>query len=296
VFDRLYPPLVDSWKAGREKQRLLQREAFAHRATELFDTARRRIGMAALGVDLLLSQPICWGIATVNGFRADDRIDTTGYLEGAPNRASRDKVDLVADRAEVCRWLRSQEQRLRDLDLFTIPTQLELAYLLHNAFGSLAPDHCVGMTRQGLVRFGEIEAWAQQRDEIFLTNGTPLMISARPPRVTHHPTGAEFTLPENCFLPFLLAYGDPFPDMFPSALHRDPNFEFSRNHAELTWEKFWWRLSGHMEGSFLKAVCRAWSCDIGAIVAPLAHRQWSDALYPDDESLSPIFGYRLNRP
>jgi hypothetical protein len=296
VFDRLYPPLTESWRASYENQRLLVREAFARRATELFDASQRRIGLAAFGVDLTyMATPNYAGIVSVQGFRADGVSSFAGYLEGAPSRASRDKVDLVADHAEVSRWLSSQEQRLRETGAFDESHQLELALTLHQAFGTLAPDHCIGMTGTGLLRFGEIEAWAARQDQIFLTSGPPLMINSRPPRVTHYTTGRDVTLPGNWFAPFLIAY-DLFVDIFPYSLHRDPDYEFAREHIELTWEKFWWRISGDIEGSFLRGVCRAWGCEVGDVLAPVAERRWSDVAYFDDASLGPIFGHRFNRP
>jgi hypothetical protein len=296
VFDRLYPPMTHSWRVSRERQRLLLREAFAQRATEVFDATHQRIGLAALGFDLQFNEPALSGIVTVNGFRADQSNDFSGYLEGAPNRASRDKVDLVAGPTEVRNWLASQEQRLRDLGLFTETNQLELAWTLHRAFGSLAPDHGIGMIRQGVLRYGDIEAWARQRDEIFLVNGPPLMPHTRPARVTHQLAGIDLTLPENWFFPYMFSYDQLLIDMFPSILHRDSAFEFARDHIELTWEKYWWKTSGDMEGSFFKSICRAWACDLGDLLIPLAGRQWSDAAYLDDESLGPVFGRRLNRP
>lgn len=42
VFDRLYPPLMDSWRAGQEKQRLQLRDAFVEQATELVGGSGRR--------------------------------------------------------------------------------------------------------------------------------------------------------------------------------------------------------------------------------------------------------------
>lgn len=296
VFDRLYPPRSGGWQANLEKQRLLQREAFSRRASELFDSTNRRIGLAALGEDLRLSETLGRGMVTVNGFLADEVVDFTGYIEGTPNRASRDKVNLAPDPGEVRRWLKAQEQRLRDLGLFTDSIQSEHSYVLHSAFGALAPDHYVGITRQGSLRFGETEAWARQRDEIFLARGLPLIFSSRPPRVTHQPTGAEPTLSENCFVSCAVVYGDLLYDMFPNSANRDVDFAFARFHEELTWERLWWQLSGSIEGSFLKSVCRAWSCSVGDILAPPAQRQWSDTLDLEDNSLTPLFGYRLNRP
>ena len=297
VFDRLYPPLTDSWRISQEKQRLLLREAFTQRATELFDSTHRRIGLAVLGADLLYwSQLNYTGIVAVNGFLADEIRDFAGYLEGTPNRASRDKVDLVADRDEVRRWFASQEKQLRDTHKFSESIQLELGYTLHRAFGRFADDHCVGMTRQGLLRFGEVERWAAQRDEIFLTGGPPLTWHTRPPRVMHHNAGIEITLPENWFTSCAISYDQIFQDLFPLTLNSDPDFEFARYHTELTWEKFWWRVSGSIDGPFLRHVCRAWSCTIGDLLAPLARRHWNDVAYLDDPALGPVFGYRVQRP
>src|SRR5579884_84683 len=297
VFDRLYPPQTDSWRISQEKQRLLLREAFARRATELFDEQQHRIGFAVLGADLLYwSQLNYMGVVPVNGFLADEFMAFAGYIEGKPNRASRDKVDLVAERDEVRRWFGTQESRLRDLGQFTESIQLELGWTLQLAFGRLAADYSIGMTREGLLRFGEVESWAARRDEIFLASGPPLSWNTRPPRLMHYLAGIEVLLPENWFTPCGISYDQIFFDMFPPVLNRDPAYESARYDVELTWQKSWWRMSGGIFGTFIRHVCQAWSCDVGDVLAPIAQRGWGDTAYLEDESLGPVFGYRLTRP
>jgi hypothetical protein len=152
------------------------------------------------------------------------------------------------------------------------------------------------MTREGLLRFGEIQRWAAKRDQVFLLWGLPLTWETRPPRVRHYHAGLDVTLPEN-WVSLCNVLDDPiFPEMFPAQYVRDSDFEFARYHTELTWEKFWWRYSGYMDGPFIRAVCRAWSCEVGDVLAPIAQRRWSDVAYLDDESLGPVFGYLLRRP
>ena len=83
---------------------------------------------------------------------------------------------------------------------------------------------------------------------------------------------------------------------FPVVANRDPDFAFAGQHEELTWEKQWWRFSGTIEGELLRNVCRAWSCEVGDLLAPIADRHWSDFAYLDDRSMGPVFGYRLQHP
>jgi len=297
VFDRLYPPVVDSWRAGHEKLRLELREAFAERATDLFDDNHGRIGLAALGSDLWYRSQFDYrGTVPVDGLLADESISFMGYIDGVPSRASRDKVDLAANHDEVRRWLRSQERRLRDIGQFSDSIQLEFAYTLHRALGGLAADHAVGLTRNGILRTGGIESWAAERDEVFLAQGMPLICQSRPPQVMHFLAGVEVILPADWIM-LCSIYVDPtFIDMFPLNNNRDPDFAFARSHRELTWEKLWWRFSGLMEGDLLRKICRAWSCEIGDVLGPVAQRHHSDVAYLDDVSLGPVFGYRLNRP
>jgi hypothetical protein len=297
VFDRLYPPLTDSWLVGREKQRIQLREAFAQRATELFDEEHRRIGLAVLGPDLLFwSQLNYFGIVLVNGFRADEVISFAGYLDGEPNRASRDKVDPVASRGEMSRWLRTQEQRLRDLGQFTDSLQMESGYTMLRANRSLADDYTIGMVENRVLRLGEIGPWAAEREEIFLVSGFPLDVFTRPPHVTHYHSGITVELPDNWVVLCQYSFDEIITKLFPSQLNRDPAYEYARSHKTLTWEKYWWRVSGQIWGLFLKEVCRAWSCDVGSLLAPLAERRWSDTDHLPDPSMGTVFGLRLNRP
>lgn len=172
VFDRLYPSLLNSWQANQEKQRLRLREAFVERATELFDDDQQRIGLAALGSDLLYwSQLTYRGIITVSGFLADEAMGFAGYLVGRPDRASRDQAKPVADQEQLRRWIREQEQRLRSTGNYTDSLQLELAFTQYRALHSLPEDAAFAMTAEGLVRPGDISRWAAQRTEVFLAEG-----------------------------------------------------------------------------------------------------------------------------
>lgn len=297
VFDRLYPPMVDSWRVGLEKQRLQLRDAFAERATELLDTSGRRIGLATLWTDLLYQDRLSYqGTVTVNGFLADKSPTFAGYLAGQPSRASRDKASLVANRDEVRHWMRAQEQRLRDIGHFDDPVQLELAYTLHCAFSGLPDDVAFGMTAQGLLRRGDISAWASRRDEVFIAGGSSLIWRTRPPQVQHRLSGKDMRLPDNWVLLFEAFSSPVLMSIFPNSLNRDADYEFARNHPTLTWQKLWWRLSGGLTGLFLRALCQAWSCDIEELLAPVENRHWSDIGYLGDESLGSVWGYLLRRP
>ncbi|MFC1419472.1 ATP-binding protein [Streptacidiphilus cavernicola] len=297
VFDRLYPPLTGSWRFGLEKQRVQLREAFVQRATELFDDSGRRIGLAALGPDLLYWNQLGYmGIVPVNGFLGDESIAFAGYLEGLPNRASRDQVDLVADRAVVSRWFSDQERRLRETGDFSDSVQLELAYTFQRVLGRLGADFGCGMTSEGVLRPGRMGSWAAQRSEIFLAMGMPLSWNTRPPQVIHYLSGTQVRLPDDWVSIFFYSNADIFLGMFPDSYNRDPAYEFSRDQPGLAWEKVWWRMSGNLHGLLLREICRAWSCDVGDLLAPVAQRQWSDFMYLEDASLGPVFGYLLRRP
>lgn len=297
VFDRLYPPLTDSWRIGHEKQRLQLRDAFAVRATELLDEDGRRIGLAALGSDLLYwSQLNYEGIVPVNGFLGDESVMFAGYLEGRPNRASRDKAELVASRDVIRQWMRTQVQRLRDIGSFSDSIQLELAYTLHRAFNHLMGDVALGMTSEGLLRKDGIPAWASGREEIFLAEGLPLTWSTRPPRVVHYLSGRNVELPANWATLCTYANGTTFTDIFPAALNRETSYEFARNHPNLSWQKLWWRMSGTTYGLFMRALSEAWSCSIEDLLAPVAQRHWSDVCDLGDDNVGPVWGYLLRRP
>lgn len=60
--------------------------------------------------------------------------------------------------------------------------------------------------------------------------------------------------------------------------------------------KTWWRMSGDLDGLFLRALCRAWSCTPESVLAPVEQRDWSDMLHLADESLGTVPGYLLRRP
>jgi hypothetical protein len=297
VFNRLYPPVKGYWRPGREELRLTLRDEFVHRATELFDDEDRRIGLAALGSYLSYRGDFdSRGIVPVNGLFADNHFEFFGYINGSPSRASRDKVELAATDDALRRWLASQERRLRDIGTFTDSIQLEHAYILHRAFGKLAQDHAVGLSGQGILRIGEIAAWATRRDELFLADGAPLIWSGRPPRVAHYPTGTEVNLEDNWIMVGTPFIGAVFANRFPIVRNRDPDFTFARHHRDLTWQKQWWMSSGAIEGDLLRGICQAWSCEIGDILAPVAERRWNDLVDLGDPTLEKVFGYRLRRP
>jgi hypothetical protein len=138
--------------------------------------------------------------------------------------------------------------------------------------------------------------WASQRGEIFLVEGFPLTWRTRPPRISHYATGTDISLPENWIMTGGMSSGVEFARCFPVIENRDHEFSFAQHQQGLTWEKQWWWFSGEVDGDFLRNVCRAWSCEIEELLAPIADRHWSDFAYVDDQSTEPIFGYRLQRP
>lgn len=297
IFDRLYPPIEDFWQPGREKLRLLIRDAFTRRATSLFYDNGRQAGLATLGSDLYYQGRFRYrGIVPVNGLLADQPMDFMGYINGVPSRASRDQAELAVSNDGLRHWLRSQEQQLRKLGEFTDSMQLELAYIMHRILGELAPDHAIALTKQGVLRVDSVGSWAANHDEIFLAEGIPLSSKTRPPRVIHYITGMDLILEENwvtvCdrFMGILLA------NRFPVAQGRDPNFAFARGHRDWTWEKQWWHFSGMIEGELLRNICASWSCDIGDLLAPIAERGWNDFAQLNDPAIGPVYGYRLRRP
>jgi hypothetical protein len=297
VFDRLYPPLTDSWRVGQEKQRLQLRDAFLERATELLDESGRRIGLATLWTDLnYQGQGDFRGIVPVNGFLADQTFAFAGYVAGEPSRASRDKASLVADQEQVRRWMRSQEQQLRDIEHFNDSVQLELAHTLHTAFKNLSDDIAFAITAQGLLRPSNVASWAAQRNEIFIASGPGLEVRSRPPQVCHYLSGRTVVLPDNWVLLYQRTILPPLFNVFPDILNRDAEYESARNHPTLTWQKVWWRMSGGLYGLLIRALCQAWSCTIEALLAPLEERQWSDSCHLDDETTDPVWGYLLQRP
>ncbi|MFD8094249.1 HD domain-containing protein [Streptomyces malaysiensis] len=296
VFDRLYPPMTESWQARQEERRLQLRDHFIERAAELLDDSGRRIGLATIWTNLFYyAQGDLRGIVTVNGFRADDTMAFVGYLAGRPSRASRDKVNLIADREQVRHWMRVQEQWLRDSKHFGDLIQLDLAYTLYRTLGSLADDVAFAVTAQGLLRPADIGAWVEQRNEIFIS-WAPLSWRPSPPHIFHYVSGQDVQLPDHWVVIRQSGYVSPIYDMFPDILNRDSEYEHARHQRTLTWQKFWWRMSGDLFGLFLRAVCQAWSCSLEALLAPLEQRHWSDHYQMDEEGLGSVSGYLLRRP
>ncbi|MGJ5754559.1 HD domain-containing protein [Streptomyces puniciscabiei] len=297
VFDRLHPPATHGWRAGQEKQRLRLRDDFVRRATELLDDRGRRIGLATLGDELFYAGRGNYrGIVTVNGFLADESTAFAGYLAGRPGRASRDQAALVATQDGMRAWMRSQEQRLRDLGQFSDPFQLEHAYTLYSAFNGIPDDVAFAITGQGLLRPADAAGWVARRDEVFLSFGLPLAWRSRPPEVLHYLSGQSVRLPEDWIIICGRAATAPLSEVFPAVENFDADYGFARHHTTLTWQKAWWRMSGELEGLFLRAVCEAWSCTLEAVLAPVERRNWYDIRHLDDESLGGVLGYLLRRP
>ncbi|MER6537221.1 ATP-binding protein [Streptomyces sp900105755] len=297
VFDRLYPPQIHGRRIAEEKQRLHLREDFVGQATELVDHHGRRIGLATLGNDLYYAGRGNYrGIVTVNGLLSDESICFAGYLAGQPSRASRDQAALVATQDEVRDWMHSQEQRLRGTGRFGDPVQLEQAYTLYGAFNGIAGDIAFAFTAQGLLRPADTADWVAQRNEVFLAFGLPLAMQTRPPRVFHYVSGQNVQLPDNWVITFNRVADAPLSEVFPPVMNRDADYEFARHHTTPTWQKTWWRMSGDLDGLFLRILCEAWSCTPEAVLAPVGRRHWSDSRHLDDESLGAVQGYLLQRP
>ncbi|WP_327396109.1 HD domain-containing protein [Streptomyces phaeochromogenes] len=297
VFDRLYPAYLDNWNIGEEKQRLEMRDEFAARATELLDDSGTRIGLATLWNGLQYRENYRYrGTVTINGFLADKSIDFLGYLAGRPSRASRDRADLVATQEHVRQWIRAQEQQLRNMDQFDEALQLQLAGTLYRAFGSLPDDVAFSLTSQGAMRPCDISEWAAQREQIFLAAGIPLAWNTRPVGVYHYASWQRIQLPDDWILVCENYPGLPLSEVFSYAENRDTAYDSARNDTALTWQKRWWRISGDLDGYFLRSLCEAWSCTPESLLEPIERRNWSDTLPLDDEGLSPVWGYLLQRP
>lgn len=300
VFDRLYPPAVneDRWP-GRAELRAQIRTLFAQRATELLDSDGNRIGLAALGGDLYYRSQFNYrGVVTVNGFLADESTNFMGYVNGLPGRASRDKAEFAATVDEIRGWLTSQERKLREIGAFDDAMQLELAFVLHRArLGQLSPDHAVALTREGILRVGDVARWAAAHNEVFLADGVvPLVTDSRPPSVRHFFTGADIPMPPGWTILYGMQYGSEFTNKLDIDNIRDQNYRFASDQNKWTWENRWWWLSGYIEGAVIGEICRAWSCSIRDVLGPIAKRGWNDYALLDGYPMEPVFGYWLRRP
>lgn len=294
AFDMLYPPVKLGGTIG-EKQRLALRAAFEERATEIVDEKGGRIGLAALGQDFYLSGPRdIQGAVLVNGLRADDYFYFAGYLEGKPSKASRDKAELVAEKAELRAWMSTQVDRQRELNLFDPSVRLELGYSLNVANVELDEDHPVAFVGDGLLSIGQFAAWASERAEILVSQGWPISFDTRPPRLVHYPTGTQVTLPDGWIFPAPSLAHNVLDDVF--GLNTDPEYESARLQPSLTWQKTWWRLSGRVEGVVFRLLCRAWSCDIADLLEPVGRRGWNDFEDCGYPQIGPVPVYRLRRP
>lgn len=293
VFDLLHPPSKSDGPIG-ESQRKLRRAEFARLATELVDAHGNRLGLATLGDALNLSgSRTLRGAVVVDGFRADEHLTFTGFLLGRPSRASRDRVELSADRGELRAWLRSQEERIRDLNQFSPTVQTLLANILHSAHGMLRDDHIVAVLPTGPATVADVSRWAAEQQTIMFCQGWPLTMMRGSMLVFRFPEFTTVELPERWLYPVPSYVQEPFDESFD--LNRDPRFESSRTDLTNTWQKIWWRRSGHIEGLVLRLICAAWQCDIGDILAPVAERGWDDFEEIGDGE-EPIPVYRLERP
>jgi hypothetical protein len=294
VFDVLYPPVNDGGAIG-EVQRVDVRKEFELRATEQLDADGQRIGLAVLGRDLVWgTSRDLMGAVLVNGLHGDGYQFFTGYMEGRPSRASRDKVDLVADADEFRQWLASQEARLRELGRFHMPTQLEFGQTLYQSRSTLSDDHHLGMASNGLIPLGDIVEWVAARSEVILCQGWPLVFYTRPPSIFHYMTGVAVTLPENWFH-VGPTYLEPLIDDL-LGRNNDSAYESARLDHVLTWQKQWWRRSAWLNGLFIKKLCEAWSCNVGDVLAPVAERGWSDFADLGIAGVGPVPVYHLRRP
>jgi hypothetical protein len=300
IFDRLHPkrPREDS---VREKQRLMRRERFASHATEILDTQGRRAGFASLEPrhEMQYSRFLFPGTLAVSGFRADDLFSFEGFLEGRPNRASRDRAELAVQADSVQSWFTTQITRWRELGEYTASTQVQTAEMLYQVFGRLSDEHAIGATSDGLIRFGSIGEWAEHTDEIFLTSDWPLAwnySSPEAPFVWHIMRSAKISIPDKWLITgsrFSSLQG-PFYELFPSARLRDPRFEAWR-FSDGCWQQNWWYSSGSFRGKILMQICDAWSCDIEDIYAPVCQRHFEDYSHIDPD-VEPAWGYWLRRP
>jgi hypothetical protein len=292
VFDILYPPVNSGGVVG-ELQRQNARERFTRRATEMVSEDGIRIGMAAYGSYWYYAGSMrIQGAVLVNGFRSDELSGFAGYMIGRPSRASRDRAEIAANDTEVRDWLNSQEKLMRDLGVFGIATQIDLTYLLYLANRALPPDYVVAITSTGLLRLGDVTAWAAGNDEITLVQGWPLSFHSRRLKVVDMQTEQEVELPDKWLFPMGSFY--PLP-VYAFSLPRDEKYEFARQSQENTWQKVWWRTSGSIEGLVLKLICEAWDCEIGEILEPVEKRGWCDFAEINEE-IGPVSVYRLNRP
>jgi hypothetical protein len=294
VFDLLYPPLDSSGPAG-DMQRQQFRDTFTRRATELKDSNGNRIGLAAFGLDLYSPRPVrIEGIILVDGFLSDQHQFFAGYIEGLPSRAARDKVEIAADRNVLSQWINSQEARLRELHLFTPSMQVEMAYLLYRANHTLALDHIVAATAEGLMRTADVRSWASAHSAITMTVDWPIQLLTRPLSLVHHAFDAPIQLPDGWICAAASDGYSRFQEVLETAA--DESYEYARLDQTNTWQKKWWQISDHIRGFVLKLICEAWECEIGEILEPVEKRGWSDMADLGYEQIGQVPVYRLNRP
>jgi hypothetical protein len=274
VFDRLYPPLP-SEGAIDEAQRTAMRAEFTRRATPVYSHSGACIGLAHLveGTASLPSRDL-EGISAVHGFRGDGYAFFLGYLRGRPNRASRDNVDLAVDRVQMASWLRSQEERMRELGVFDASMQLLVSRTFMQAFGSMADDHHVGQISTGLLTAGAIAGWVAGRDRVLLSYGWPLVWWGYPPRLICYPMDSAVQLGDGWVSMCIIGL-DPVVNTVLGE-NRDERYAAARYDRHMSWQKRWWRMSGYPAGFFLRRLCEVWDCEIGDLLMPIEARGWSD--------------------
>lgn len=272
VFDQLYPERQAFRMSYTQRAEL--RKEFCAQATEVVDEDGQRLGLAMLEHGSSSRRPEMDGVVLVDGFRADEHPDFTGYLSGKPSRASRDKVQLTCTPKQLGAWIASQEQLLWEQGLFDHSAQLKLAETIYEATDHLEGDHSIALTADGLLRVNDTESWALDRYQVTISFGSDLQWDTQRAALRYQPTGEPVKLPEDWLVlcpPSSFAFID---TMFPR--RGDPCYAQHQHDHKDTWQKLWWLMSGGLSGLVIKHVCRAWSCQPGDILAPVADRNWND--------------------
>jgi hypothetical protein len=288
VFDRLYPP--GERHAGPRRE---ARAEFCAQATEIFDEDDRRIGIGVLGGGVIRRDREALGVTILDGFRADRCEDFTGYIDGRPGRASRDQVEPACSPDQLTEWVESQVDRLRRRGLYDASTQLELAEIVLRSTGGLPDDHCVALTADGLLQAGGIATWAARHDEILVGHGGPCEWETRPPGLWDRDEGRSVVPPPG-WLVFAVPRRLPtFAGLLPQC--RGELFAEHRQDSDPTWQRYWWRASGDIEGLLLEGIRQGWGCTPGELLGPVADRGWKDhaALLPGITESQVL---RLERP
>lgn len=295
IFDALYPRLRSDGDID-ESQRVLVREFFIKRATEVLDESGARLGLAYLEPHYAaLPRGILQGVCTVNGFLADEHMSFLGYLCGKPNRASRDNAVLTASSDQLKGWVRGQIDRRRELAEFGTRSQVMLAMLLHWCYDSMPDDVAYCMIGDRLVGNEELRAWIETRDEIILPLGFPLQLDMTL-KLVHVRTWEPVQLRPGWLFPAAWGVVEPFYTAIDRK--RDERFRAARADYKQSWQKRWWRMSGYVDGLVLRKIAEVWACEIEDLLQPIEERGWSDFREIDlaDGSTDFVAVFLLRRP